>query len=373
MNVSSDIWSILSKEYQTIKGIIEDKGTILSKWDIEINRGILTGFNDAFIIDSEKRKELIEREPKAKEIIKPILRGKDIDRYKNKWKNYFMFFIPWHFPLHTNKSITGNSVIAEKEFMNQYPVIYSHLLHYKSALSKRNKSETGIRYEWYALQRCAATYYYQFERSKIIYQEMVQESSFYYDKDKHFFCNDTGRIITGKHLEYLTALLNSKLFFFSIKHYYGGGALGSTGIRMKHTFFENFPAIKPTKNSLLPFLTNLIQFAKIIEHSTEAFEKNVDALVLNLYFTEHMQEKEIDVLPFIEKDIATVMQKHPSACGISPQGEKFLDFEKLTDTEKEAVIEQLHQTWSHPDNEVVKRVALFKEKSPEILKPILES
>ena len=70
-----------------------------------------------------------------------------------------LLFIPWHFPLHKDTSIMGVSKQAELAFQKEYPAIYHHLLQYKDALSKRNQAETGIRYEWYALQRCAATYF----------------------------------------------------------------------------------------------------------------------------------------------------------------------------------------------------------------------
>jgi hypothetical protein len=72
-----------------------------------------------------------------------------------------------------------------------------------------------------------------------------------------------------------------------------------------------------------------------------------------------MKERGIDVLDFVEKDIEEVTQGR--------------EFEKLSDTEKEQIIEQLHAKWSHPDNEVRNRIKLFAVRSPEILKPILES
>lgn len=113
----------------------------------------------------------------------------------------------------------------------------------KKQLSARNKAETGIRYEWYALQRWGAKYWDDFSKPKIIFQEIVQESQFLLDIDKGFFCNDTGRIIVGQDIDFLIGMLNSKLFFFAVKHYYGGGVLGEHGIRMKHTFFGNFPCV----------------------------------------------------------------------------------------------------------------------------------
>jgi hypothetical protein len=92
---------------------------------------------------------------------------------------------------------------------------------------------------------------------------------------------------------------------------------------------------------------------------SKIFRTICDALVFNLYFPDHMKEREIDVLEFVERDIAEVL--------------KGMEFESLRDTEKEDVIEALHAKWSHPDNEVRNRIKLFAVRSPEILKPILES
>lgn len=85
----------------------------------------------------------------------------------------------------------------------------------------------------------------------------------------------------------------------------------------------------------------------------------INSLIFNLYFPDHLKERGIDVLNFVEQDINEVMLGR--------------EFEALSDTEKEQVIEQLHTVWSDSQNEVIKRMAQFKEKSPDILKPILES
>ncbi|MEN2436001.1 TaqI-like C-terminal specificity domain-containing protein [Weeksellaceae bacterium A-14] len=238
---SSESWVILSPIEKQIKEKIERIGTPLKDWDIRINYGIKTGFNDAFIIDGAKRKELIAEDPKSEEIIRPLLRGRDIKRYSYEFADLYLLFIPWHFPLQNESNIKGASLEAEKEFENQYPAIYKHLLKYKKELSNRNKAETGIRYEWYALQRWGANYWEDFFRQKIIFQEMVQEPSFILDNEGVYMCLDTARIITGENLEILLAIMNSKLFFYAVKTFYGGGGLGEKGVRMKHTFFENFP------------------------------------------------------------------------------------------------------------------------------------
>lgn len=228
-----DIWIISNPIEQQLKQKIETKGTPLKDWDIEIFRGVLTGYNDAFIIDTDKRNELVQAEPKCSEIIKPILRGKDINRYNADWADLWI--------INTHNGYNG----IPKINIEEYPAIKNHLDLYYTQLEKRyDKGDTP-----YNLRNCA--YVSKFNEQKIIYQEMVQKGEFLFDINNNF-CLDTGRIITGKNLKYLLSLLNSKLFFFSIKNYYGGGGLGTTGVRMKHTFFENFPAILPSNQE--PFI-----------------------------------------------------------------------------------------------------------------------
>ena len=133
---------------------------------------------------------------------------------------------------------------------------------------------------------------------------------------------------------------------------------------------ETFPKIKkaplesiPIKLSsiheksvkILTALVNDFPYSKL----TNTLKDIIDSLILDLHFHDHMKEREIDVLEFVERDINEVMQGRA--------------FEKLSDTEKEQVIEQLHGKWSHPENEVRNRIKLCAVRSPEILKPILES
>ena len=282
---TEDSWVVLSPIEQRIKVKIEAVGTPLKDWDIQINYGIKTGFNEAFIIDGQKRKELIENDPKSDEIIRPLLRGRDIKRYGYEFADLYLLFVPWHFPFHNDSSITGASQKAEQAFQQQYPTIYNHLLKYKKELSARNKAETGIRYEWYALQRWGANYWEDFSKQKIIFQEMVQEPSFMLDNEGFFFCLDTGRIITGNDIKYIIAVLNSKLFFFAIKNFYGGGGLGETGVRMKHTFFEKF--------SCPLFDTEIKQ--QIEEILQQKDYKEIDNLVYEMY---SLSEEEIRIIDF---------------------------------------------------------------------------
>ena len=215
---NADSWVILSDIEQRIKAKIEAIGTPLKDWDINIYRGILTGYNEAFIIDKVKKEEILanckteEERQRTGEIIRPILRGRDIKRYGYEFADLYLLFIPWHFPLHlVEPEIKGASKEAEEAFENQYPAIYNHLLQYKTELSNRNKAETGIRYEWYALQRWGANYWEDFSKQKIVYPNMTKFMPFLLDK-KNFITNQKCFIMTGEKLAYLTAFFNSNIF-----------------------------------------------------------------------------------------------------------------------------------------------------------------
>ena len=287
---NSDSWVILSPIEQSIKRKIEAVGTPLKDWDIQINYGIKTGFNDAFIITTEKREEILancqteDERKRTAELIRPILRGRDIKRYGYEWANLWLIYIPWHFPYQFDESIQGASEKAERAFKEQYPAVYSHMLQYKEPLSKRNKAETGIRYEWYAMQRWGAKYWEDFNKPKIIFQEIVQSSQFMYDETIHFMCNDTGRIIVGSHLPFVLGILNSKLFFYAVKKFYGGGVLGEHGIRMKHTFFGNFPC--------LPYSKQIEDAAKELSKNKGTVDQT-DALIFSAYA---LSREEISVI-----------------------------------------------------------------------------
>lgn len=300
-DLSGDIWVIATKEEQAIKQKIEEAGTPLEHWNIQINRGITTGYNNAFIIDKKTKDDLINKEPQTAAHIKPLVRGKNIKRYAIDFKENYLIFIPWHFPLHDDEDISGASAQAERAFYDTYPELYKYMETHKKQLAARNEEETGKRYEWYALQRCAATYYKEFEKEKIIFQEMVKEPQFTYDPTTNYFCNDTGRIITGESLPYLTGLFNSKLFFYAIKMFYGGGKLSGKGVRMKNTFFKNFPAVRRTEKNatLIQDIEATVQ--KILHKKqtnpyadTTKLEEKIDRIIYNLYGISYNEAQLID-------------------------------------------------------------------------------
>lgn len=258
-----DSWVILSPIEQSIKRKIEAVGVPLKDWDIQINYGIKTGYNDAFIITSTKRDEILanckteEERSRTDEIIRPILRGRDIKRYSYDWANLWLIWIPWHFPLHKDTSIQGASERAEHVFQAQYPALYNHLLAYKKELSARNKAETGIRYEWYALQRWGANYWEEFFKPKIVYPNMTKYLPFVYD-EAYFLTNQKCFILTGSNMAYLTAFLNSSLF--------------------KYCFRDSFPELQGGTRELSKIFFDKIPVKKVSSEQNEIFRKIINTV-----------------------------------------------------------------------------------------------
>ena len=304
--IGGNSWVILSPIEQSIKKKIESAGVPLKDWDIQIYRGVLTGYNDAFIISSEKRDEILSNcktaseRKKSAELIRPILRGRDIKRYGFDWAELYLI-----------------ALFPSKEYdIEDYPAVKKHLLEFdkerliESGLddiaNNKNilhdycrqrleqagkdiiingrkviingsvqKSRKKTNNKWFETQD-SISYLEDFFKPKIIFQEIVQASSFALDLHGNFFCNDTGRIIVGKNIKFLSAILNSNLFFFAIKYFYGGGGLGETGVRMKHTFFEKFCCVPEDK-----ILTKLVD--EIFIDNLDNQMKKINQRVYDLY------------------------------------------------------------------------------------------
>ena len=276
-------WVIISDIERSIKEKIEQYGTKLSEWDISINYGIKTGYNEAFIIDEETKNKLICEDPKSAEIIRPILRGRDIKRYSYDFQNLWLIYIPWHFPLQSDKTIKGASKIAEKEFMNKYPAIYNHLLARKEQLKNRNKSETGIRYEWYALQRYGSEYSDDFYKQKIVYPETTQGAYFCLDENQYFI-DKTCFMITGDNLKFLLGNLSSSLFEFAYKHIYSSIELGKSAYQYNKHAFVLLPIINPSFVSLndKKNIENLVELL-LESNKKDKYLMDLDNLIYKLY------------------------------------------------------------------------------------------
>ena len=202
---SSDSWVILSPIEQSIKNKIEAVGTPLKDWDINIYRGVLTGYNDAFIITTEKRNEILancfsdDERSRTAELIRPILRGRDIKRYGYVDNGLYL--------INTHNGIKGKFPRIKIE---DYPAIKAHLDQFWDKIEKRaDQGDTP-----YNLRNCA--YLEDFSRPKIVWKRIGSILRFSYD-DKGTLGLDSTCFATGKHIPYLCCLLNSQMGNYLLK------------------------------------------------------------------------------------------------------------------------------------------------------------
>ncbi len=276
---------------------MESVGTPLKDWDIQINYGIKTGANEAFIIPTEKREEILnacktqEERKRTETLIKPILRGKDIKRYSYEWAGEWV--------INTHNGYTSNLKFKIPPIdIEKYPALKSHLdSHWDTIATRSDQGDTP-----YHLRNCA--YLEDFEKEKIVYGEIVQEPRFYLDNGEcelgYFYAEATSFILTGEHLRYLLGMLHSKLITFAFKTFYAGGGLGESGYRYKKAFIERLPIpkITPQNQKLAHKITDCAK--QILEAkekdpkaNTQKLEKEIDALVYQLY---NLTDEEIKII-----------------------------------------------------------------------------
>ena len=277
---NSDSWVILSPIEQSIKRKIEAVGTPLKDWDINIYRGVLTGYNEAFIISTEKREEILancqsedERERTA-ELIRPILRGRDIKRYGYNWANLWL--------INTHNGIRGK---LERIHIEDYPAVKAHLDQYWDRISKRaDKGDTP-----YNLRNCA--YLEDFSKPKIIYPNMTKYMPFVYD-EANFLTNQKCFIITGQNMAYLNAFLNSSLFKYCFRDSFPELQGGTR--ELSKIFFDKIPVklVSLEQNEIFRKIVNSVQSDYTIEQT-----KYIDTLLFDLY---NLTTEERKVIGYVE-------------------------------------------------------------------------
>lgn len=227
---TDDTWSILSEIELSIKRKVEDAGVPLKNWNVEMYRGILTGYNDAFIITSEKREEILsncaddsERERTA-EIIRPILRGRDIRRYGYEWADLWL--------INTHNGVKDS---LERVHIEDYPAIKQHLDYYWDKIESRaDKGDTP-----YNLRNCA--YVDEFSKPKIVWGNLNTRGSYAMAPENMFINAPACMIVPGS--QYLLTMLNSKVADYYIRNL---GVVRNGGFfEYKPMFVEQIPVPLP--------------------------------------------------------------------------------------------------------------------------------
>ena len=254
---SPDAWVILSPIEQSIKRKIEAVGTPLKDWDIQINYGIKTGFNDAFIISTDKRNEILancqteDERQRTAELIRPVLRGRDIKRYGYVENGLYL--------INTHNGIRGK---IPRIRIEDYPSIKSHLDQYWDKIEKRaDQGDTP-----YNLRNCA--YLDDFSKPKIVWGNLNLKASFALVEDNSFINAPSPMIVPASN--YLLGILNSKLADYYIRR---------LGVTRNGGYFE----YKPMFIEQLPVPVDC-KFKTIIEEAvSRRDERQIDKNVYAMY------------------------------------------------------------------------------------------
>lgn len=293
-SLSTQTLTFSSSSIMALKEKIESVGTPLKEWDISINYGVKTGYNEAFIITTEKREEILahcktqEEREATEQIIKKMLRGRDIKRYSYEWADL------WLINTHNGYTTKEGERIPPID-INHYPTLKKHLDSHIDKLTKRtDKGDTP-----YNLRNCA--YVEEFDKEKIIYPNMTKFRPFILERCG-IFTNQKCFIITSKtknsDLYFLVGILNSWVFDFAFAEKFPN-LLGET-LELGKVFMEKLPIPKITKSNQ-PIADKIIALVEEILLqketnnliNTQKLEKEIDNLVYTLY---NLTEEEIKII-----------------------------------------------------------------------------
>ena len=290
---SGSNWSLVADTQQLVLDKIKINSIPLGEYaNGKIRRGILTGFNEAFIIDQAVHDRLVAEDPKSVEVIKPFLVGDDVRRYSLDYRDRYLIW-----------TYIGISI-------NQYPTIYKHLQQYQAQLEKRwDKGD-----HWWELRHC--DYYSDFEKPKIIYPDMSISSKFVLDRDGYYTVNTTYIIPTND--TYLLALMNSYLTWTYLKR--TCTALGDVDERGRLRMFSIFVESLPIRR--INFTLSSEQRTYYLEKAKNLYayclDKNDQACVLGFvdhHLSQQPEQSDVvhDLLAFLAEEMIRLNKEKRAA------------------------------------------------------------
>lgn len=346
-NLSSESWVILPAKDYEIKNTIAKIGTQLKDWDVEFYRGFLTGYNDAFFITKEQRDYFFKKEPQSIDIVKPLLRGRNIKKFSYTFDENWVLFT------HNGVKEKNKIIVPRVNVKKDYPLIFNHLKQYEKNLKPR--ADQGD--HWTNLRDCA--YIDKFDEEKIIWLAITDKPAFALDTQK-MYVTAPAYIMTSSCNKYLLAVLNSK-----IMEWYLDKVTSSTGQganQWSKIFVEQLPIPILDEITRKPF--EILSDYLIFLHSDDkpkvnpytdnkniapVFEDVLNMCVYELYFAEHMKNIDVDVLRFIN---------FPD-----------IDTEK-NDKKKAEVINDVYKKLQAQENPIRNRIITANLNSPDIIRRI---
>ncbi|WP_026711639.1 TaqI-like C-terminal specificity domain-containing protein [Flavobacterium filum] len=273
-------WSITSFYKFEIRNKLQLNNPTLKELGYSISNGFRTGFNEAYIIDEITKNKLIESDLKNQELIKPLIRGRDIRKYDVSFENLFVIIVA---------NGKGNNLQAD------YPYIFQYLLGFEKQLKNRGQVKNG-QHHWLELDNHPNEEYLKlFEIPKITYPEITKFLPFYYDLNSKYYSNNKTFFINGNSLELLVSYLNSKLFKFAFLETFP--ELQGNSRELRKVFMEQIPFKLISEKDQQPFIEKVDQILALKKDNpladTSALEREIDWMVYGLY---GLSEEEITIV-----------------------------------------------------------------------------
>ena len=270
-NLSPDGWTLENPKTIALLNKLRNAGTPLGKYvNGRLYRGVVTGYNDAFVIDAETRERLIVEDANSEELIKPWLRGKDIKKWRHEWAGLYVIFA------------------RQGVDIENYPAIKEHLSQFRSRLNPDGvHGRAAASHEWFEIQATTA-YHAEFTKPKIVYNETSKEMHAFLDEEQ-FYINKTGFVIIAENSEFLLGILNSQLMDYYYRQYFPSwgdpwkaGRVQFRGDRMKQV---PIALANATRKNLIVKSVRKILAAKRKNPDADAskLESEIDAIVYRLY------------------------------------------------------------------------------------------
>ena len=300
-------WLILTDAELRLKSKVEGIGTPLKEWEVKINRGIVTGFDKAFIIDEEVRHTMLDlcknesERLRTETMIKPLLRGGDIKYYRVSWEGQYLIVVPagW-------TELSRGAQTPQAFLESNYPQIYAHIKSFENTPGKGRglykRTDQGD--HWWELRPCR--YYDEFEKKKILWPEITFDivgRGFHYDQ-QNFYPLKTAFMMAGERIRYLCGVLNSDMGKYLIGQYYAGLAASEDqkdNYSLGKTYVERLPVplVTDTNVHRVNEIENLVDSIteskkKDLRANTNKWEKRINELAYQLYELDKAEIKTIE-------------------------------------------------------------------------------
>ena len=259
-------WVFLDEEKEAFIDAVRQQGVPLSEWNLNINRGILSGCDDAFWISTEQYEKIVSADEHCRGILVPHLRGRNIKQYQIEWEGYYL--------------INSHNGLKEEKLppinINDYMPIKEHLDAFYDRLKARgDKGNTP-----YNLRNCA--YMRDLDKKKIIYPNLTTHLNFYLDTEG-YYVNAKAYMIVGKHLGYLTAFFNSALFRYCFTDDFP--IVQGDGRELRKSVFQRIPVKDVTDEEDAEYERRVMEIQQMKRDGLSTLEKEheLDLMILTHY------------------------------------------------------------------------------------------